>query len=68
MMPISTSKMKFPIIIDDILKEKEDISHFEMYYHKNHYEVIISIDSGKVCGVPPQFTGRTDLQPIDLTN
>ena len=68
MMPISTRNMKFPIIIDDILKEKEDISHIEMYYHKSHYEVIVSIDSGKVCGVLPQLTGKTNLQLIDLTN
>ena len=33
MMPTS-SNIKLPIIIDDILKEKEDISHIEMYYHK----------------------------------
>ena len=68
MMPISTSNMKFPIIIDDILKEKEDISHIEMYYHKSHYEVIKSMDSGIVCGIPPQLSGKTNLQPIDLTN
>ena len=68
MMLISTSNVKFPIIIDNILKEKEDISHIEMYYHKSHFEVIVSIDSGNVCGVPPQLTDKTDLQPIDLTN
>ena len=68
MMPISTSNMKFPIIIDDILKEKEDISYIEKCITTKVIEVIISIDSGKVCGVPPQLTGKTDLQSIDLTN
>ena len=68
MMPLSTSNIKLSIIIEDILKEKEDITHIEMYYHQSHYKVIVSIDSGKVCGVPPQLTGKTDLQLIDLTN
>ena len=64
-MPISIRNMKFPIVIDDDLKEKEGISHIEMY-QKSHYEVIVSTDSGKVCGVPPQLTGKADSQQIDL--
>ena len=62
-MPISTSNIKFWI-----LKEKEDINHIELYYQSSHYKVILSIDSGKVCGISPQLTGKTDSQPIDLTN
>ena len=52
--------MKIPVIDDEKLNEKENINHIEMYYHDNHYDAIVSSETGKMCKTLPQLTGHDD--------
>ena len=51
--------MTFPLIVDEDLKQKKDISHIDMYHHRSHYKAIVSMESNQVCEVP-QLTGKDD--------
>ena len=64
--PIYPNNIKFPTIADEILKDKQEISHIQMYYHQSHYDTIVSVENDKVCEEPPHLTGRDDEQTITL--
>ena len=51
--PIPPNNMTFPLIVDEDLKQKKDVSHTEMYHHRSHYEAIVSMDSNQVCEDDP---------------
>ena len=58
--PIPPNNTTFPLIVDEDLIQKKDISHIEMYHHRSHYEAIVSMESNQVCERPPQPTGKDD--------
>ena len=59
--------IRFPLIIDDDLEEREAITHIEMYHHQGHYDVIVSAETGKICRLMPQLTGRDEHNRLNLT-
>ena len=69
--PISPDHISFPIFPEEELQElpeREKITHIEMYHLRNlHYDVIASVDTGKICETPPHLTGRDDPETIDLS-
>ena len=65
--PIPPDNIRFPLIIDDDLEKREAITHIEMYHHQGHYDAIVSAETGKMCRLMPQLTGRDDPNIIDLT-
>lgn len=66
--PVSSDNIRLPLIIDDDLQERaENITHIEMYHHQGHYDAIVSVETGKMCRLMPQLTGRDDPGIVDLT-
>lgn len=66
--PICSDRIRFPLIVQELIVEAQPIPHFELYYHQSlHYDAIVSTETGKICTTPPQLTGRDDPDIIDLS-
>ena len=64
--PLPPGSIRFPTIMDEEMKEKQDINHIEMYHSQVHYDAIISTETGKVHETLPELTGRDGTEVIDL--
>ncbi len=46
---IAPLQVKLPLIIDEVVHERAELSHIELYHHSGHYDAIVSIESRKIC-------------------
>ena len=57
---------KLPHTIVEVAQEKEHIYHMELYHHDNHYDAIMSLESGKMCNEAPNLTGKDVITVINI--
>ena len=45
--PISLNLAKLPHINDEVVQEREEIAHIQLFHCNGHYDAIVAIESGK---------------------
>ncbi len=64
--PISSHRISFPLLAEDVLLSREPINHIELYYHQSvHYDAIVPTEN-EISRTPPQLTGETKTAIIVL--
>ena len=64
--PISLN-LKLPQIIDEVVQEREEISHIELFHHNGHIDDCVT-RKWEMCTEAPRLTEKDDPNVINVLN